>query len=126
MRVGLSKQAVQQLLDALVADGVLGRRPDPDDARARLVFFTHKGLKVLADANRVKKRIQSEYRRTLDKAEFSRLVAALDRAIRCVRWRSTNLPVVSIDQDEALFFRTPKVTPDGRDARWPVPHRVPA
>lgn len=80
-RLGLSKQAVQQLLDVLVEDGVLERRPDPDDARARLVCFTRKGLKVLADANEVKKRIQSEYQRTLGRAEFSRLVAALDRAI---------------------------------------------
>jgi len=80
-RVGLSKQAVQQLLDALVEDGVLERRPDPDDARARLVCFTRKGLAVLADANEVKKRIQGEYQRILGKAEFSRLVAALDQII---------------------------------------------
>lgn len=80
-RLGSSKQAVQQLLDVLVDDGVLERRPDPDDARARLVCFTRKGLKVLADANEAKKRIQLDYERTLGKAEFSRLVAALERVI---------------------------------------------
>lgn len=78
-RLGLSKQAVQQLLDALVEDGVLERKADPDDARARLVCFTRKGLKVLADANGIKKRIESEYQQILGRVEFSRLVAALDR-----------------------------------------------
>ena len=80
-RVGSSKQAVQQLLDALVEDGILERRDDPDDARARTICFTRKGLRLLADANEVKKRIELDYQRMLGKAEFSRLSAALDRLL---------------------------------------------
>ncbi len=38
-RLGVSKQAVGQLVDELVSMGVLERVPDPADGRARLVRF---------------------------------------------------------------------------------------
>ena len=80
-RTRLSKQAVQQLVDALVADGIVERRPDPDDARARLVTFTRRGLRVLADANEVKARIERDYERRLGKANFTALKSALDTVV---------------------------------------------
>lgn len=42
-RVGVSKQAVSQLVDDLEAAGVVAREPDPDDARAKRVVFTPRG-----------------------------------------------------------------------------------
>ncbi|MFN7142271.1 MAG: MarR family winged helix-turn-helix transcriptional regulator [Myxococcota bacterium] len=42
-RMGISKQAVGQLLDEIEALGVIERVPDPADRRARLVRFTEKG-----------------------------------------------------------------------------------
>ncbi|MCB9740082.1 MAG: MarR family transcriptional regulator [Deltaproteobacteria bacterium] len=42
-RLGISKQAVQQLVDELDALGVLERRPDPADGRARLICWTERG-----------------------------------------------------------------------------------
>ncbi len=64
-RLGMTKQAVQQLVDALAADGIVERRTDPEDARGRLVGFTNDGLRMLADANVVKQRIEADYRRRL-------------------------------------------------------------
>ena len=46
-RAGVSKQAVGQLVDELVALGMLAREPDPDDGRAHLVRFTDEGLAQL-------------------------------------------------------------------------------
>jgi len=43
-RLGISKQAVSELVDDLEAVGVVVRGPDPDDARARRVSFTPAGL----------------------------------------------------------------------------------
>src|SRR5690606_5309316 len=37
--MGISKQAVQQLVDELVAEGIVERVPDPADARGRIVRF---------------------------------------------------------------------------------------
>lgn len=42
-RVGITKQAVGQLVDDLQAGGVLARVPDPDDRRAKRVVFTDQG-----------------------------------------------------------------------------------
>ncbi len=69
-RMGLSKQAVQQLLDDLVADGIVERRPDPRDSRARLIVFTVAGRRMLADSNLVKERIEAEYRSVLGEKRF--------------------------------------------------------
>ena len=59
-RVGVSKQAVGQLVDELVDMGALERVPDPGDGRARLIRFADRdgehgiihGLRVLAGLER--------------------------------------------------------------------------
>ena len=48
-RVGITKQAVSQLVDDLETLGVLTRLLDPDDARARRVVFTDRGRQGLLD-----------------------------------------------------------------------------
>ncbi|MEZ5668675.1 MAG: MarR family winged helix-turn-helix transcriptional regulator [Alphaproteobacteria bacterium] len=78
-RAGLSKQAVQQLVDELERDGVIARQPDPDDRRGRIVVFTAAGLRALADANTVKRRIEADYRAQLGDAAFAALCDALLR-----------------------------------------------
>ncbi len=49
-RMGVTKQAVQQFVDELVADGIVERRTNPDDHRGKVIHFTRKGQRVLADA----------------------------------------------------------------------------
>jgi DNA-binding MarR family transcriptional regulator len=80
-RLGLTKQAVQQLVDALVQDGVVERRMDANDARGRVICFTPRGLRVLADANLVKRQIEQEFARAVTAESFSRLNAELMRVI---------------------------------------------
>lgn len=46
-RVGVSKQAVQQLVDELEAMGLLAREPDPSDGRAKRIVFTDHGKAAL-------------------------------------------------------------------------------
>ncbi len=76
-RSGLTKQAVQQFVDELVADGLVARIRDPADGRGRIVVFTPRGRQVLADANGVKKRIEERFRRKLGAERFRQLVRAL-------------------------------------------------
>lgn len=78
-RAGLTKQAVQQFVDGLVADGAVERVPDPGDARAKIVVFTAHGRRVLADANRVKRTIEADFRKRLGDADFERLFETLNR-----------------------------------------------
>ena len=76
-RMGLSKQAVQQLVDDLERDGIVERVPDPQDRRGKIVAFTKKGLQVLADANRVKQDVEAGFRAKLGASDFDRLTALL-------------------------------------------------
>jgi DNA-binding MarR family transcriptional regulator len=77
-RLGLSKQAVQQLVVALEADGLVERLPDPDDARGKVVGFTDQGLRMLAVANEVKLAIEREYRERLGAEGLAQFARALD------------------------------------------------
>ena len=57
--MGVSKQAVQQLVDQLEAQHVVRRVADPADKRARRVELTALGLADFAERNRVKRAIEA-------------------------------------------------------------------
>ena len=78
-RMGLSKQAVQQLVDDLEREGIVERRPDPNDRRGKFVTFTRKGLKALSDANRVKRKVEADFRNKLGEEDFAKLDELLRR-----------------------------------------------
>ncbi len=59
-RMGISKQAVGQLVGELESMGVLTREPDPDDGRAKLVRFTSRGQRSLLDGLAVLHEIDGE------------------------------------------------------------------
>ena len=77
-KMGVTKQAVQQFVDELVADGIIERRINPEDRRSNTIYFTRKGQRVLADANVVKIEIQSRYRSKLGAARFADFMSCLD------------------------------------------------
>ena len=62
-KAGMTKQAVQQQLDDLVANGIVERVPDPDDARRKMIRFTSTGFRALKAANKIKTSIEKDYRR---------------------------------------------------------------
>lgn len=76
-RTGLTKQAVQQLLDGLESDGMVRRTPNPEDARTKRVEYTAKGLAAVRDANAIKREIEADYRKRLGDRAFAALEAAL-------------------------------------------------
>lgn len=80
-RAGLTKQAVQQFVDELVADGILMRTPDERDARARRVTLTAKGEAAMRDADRIKAEVEARWRARLGTEEFDRLDGLLRRLI---------------------------------------------
>ncbi len=76
-RSGLSKQAIQQLVDELVQDNVVLRLPDPQDQRAKIITYTPKGLQVLRDANAAKQEIEQDFAAILGVKDFAILQSAL-------------------------------------------------
>jgi DNA-binding MarR family transcriptional regulator len=81
-RMGISKQAVQQLIDGLEAEGVLERVADPDDKRGRIVRHTGKGRAALDDADRIKSEIEARYRQRMGPDRFRLLFETLGEVRR--------------------------------------------
>jgi DNA-binding MarR family transcriptional regulator len=59
---GMSKQAMGDLVDQCEAWGLVTRRPDPLDARARLITFTPTGLDWLQAFRRAVAQAEAEFR----------------------------------------------------------------
>ena len=76
-RVGVTRQAMGELVDYLVAHGYLERVPDPSDGRAILVRRTERGWAVNRVARRVVEEIQAEWARALGGDELAHLLRLL-------------------------------------------------
>jgi DNA-binding MarR family transcriptional regulator len=77
-KMGLTKQAVQQLLDDLVEDHVIARKPNPEDKRGNIIVLTQAGLKAMHDAGKVKKLIEKSYSKLIGPANLAALIKELD------------------------------------------------
>ncbi len=80
-RLGVSKQAVSELIDELESAGVLRRTADPTDARARLVSFTPKGRDGLLEGIEVLRELEAEIARSIGAPMLQGLRAALLRIL---------------------------------------------
>jgi DNA-binding MarR family transcriptional regulator len=80
-RLGISKQAVSELIDELESAGVLRRTPDPIDARARLVSFTPRGLDGLLEGVAVLRQLEAEIARSIGASTMQGLRVALLRIL---------------------------------------------
>jgi DNA-binding MarR family transcriptional regulator len=84
-RVGVTKQAVSQLVDELEAFGAVERVPDPADGRAKLVRFTKQGRKGLLDGLSVLRELEEELAGAIGTTRMRQLHEALallvDRAM---------------------------------------------
>lgn len=77
--MGMTKQAVQQLVDQLEADGVVRRVTDPSDKRARRVELTELGLKDYRARGMVKQMIEQRFRTKLGAESFDSLAKGLEK-----------------------------------------------
>ena len=80
-RSGLTKQAVQQLVDDLEAAGIVYRVADPRDKRARIIRYTDKGKAALRDGARIKRRIEARMTESLGDADMAQLRRLLEQII---------------------------------------------
>ncbi|WP_394838141.1 MarR family transcriptional regulator [Pendulispora rubella] len=76
-RLGVTKQAVGQLVDELEAMGMLERVPDPADARAKLVRYSKRGQKALLDGLAVLAEVGDEMRAVIGAPRMTALHEAL-------------------------------------------------
>ncbi|MEZ4383746.1 MAG: MarR family transcriptional regulator [Nannocystaceae bacterium] len=76
-RVGVSKQAVGQLVDELEASGVLERRADPDDRRAKLITFSEAAGRTLLDGMASLRETEAELAEVIGRRRADALYDAL-------------------------------------------------
>jgi DNA-binding MarR family transcriptional regulator len=77
-KMGFTKQAVQQLLDDLVDDRVIARKPNPEDKRGNIIVLTQTGIRAMHDASKVKRLIEKSYSKLIGAENLAALVRELD------------------------------------------------
>ncbi len=79
--IGIDPSTMVALLDRLEADGLVTRRPHPDDRRAREVAITAKGRRTLERGRTLNDEVEDEVLRGLNKTERRRLLGLLRKAL---------------------------------------------
>jgi DNA-binding MarR family transcriptional regulator len=74
----LTKQSTQFLVDQLEQAGYVERRPDPSDARARLICIAERGRQAQRAARKVERAIKREWTRHLGKDRMDLLIGLLE------------------------------------------------
>lgn len=75
--LGVTKQAVAQMVRDLERDGLVWRDIDEADARASLIRFTEAGLEYLFRLNKSMLQVEREYERLIGKERLAAVRAAL-------------------------------------------------
>ena len=79
--VGLDKTTMVVALDELERAGLAKRHPSPEDRRARIVVVTAAGRRKVAEADKVKERVQAEVLGELSAQEGEALMDALAKLV---------------------------------------------
>jgi MarR family transcriptional regulator, transcriptional regulator for hemolysin len=80
--VGLDKTTMVVTVDELERDGFAERRPSPHDRRARIITVTAAGKRKLAEADKVKERVQADVLGELPARDQKALIDALDKLVQ--------------------------------------------
>lgn len=80
-RVGATKQAVGQTVAELEAAGLVVRRPDDDDGRARLVLFTAKGRRAMVHGLGVLRDLERDFEGAVGARALGALKQSLGRMV---------------------------------------------
>lgn len=89
-RLGITRQAVQQLIDTLEADGIVERTPDPNDGRAKIVRLTAKGAEAHWRGNIAKAALEARVKKALGAEGLARLKSDLARVTQTLNERHTS------------------------------------
>ena len=81
-QAGVTKQTAGALVDELEATGYVTRRPDPADARARLVVLTDRGEKLCATAAAEIAKVEADWRAHLGADDLRRAACGAGVAAR--------------------------------------------
>lgn len=80
-RAAMTKQSMSELVDQVERTGLIEKRPDPSDGRAKLVCFTPKGFAWLEAFRRSLTIAESEMRQTLGDTMVTLMIEQLAKYV---------------------------------------------
>lgn len=80
-RASLTKQSMSELVDQVERTGLIEKRPDPSDGRAKLVCFTQKGLEWLEAFHQSLEVAETEMREQLGSAMVDLMIEVLGKYV---------------------------------------------
>lgn len=81
----MTPAAISEQVDDLERLGVVERRPDPSDRRAKLICITDKGWETFATARSVIRELERKYEELVGPEAFGQAAATLDALLRALR-----------------------------------------
>ena len=78
---GMTRPSMAELVDQLEAQGLVERRPDPSDGRAKLVVLTAAGWDAIRTGQEIIARIEADYARRLGREEFEMMCWTLQQLL---------------------------------------------
>jgi DNA-binding MarR family transcriptional regulator len=78
---GMARPSMAQLVDELEADGLVERRPDPTDGRAKFVALTPAGLDAIRAGRAIIARIETEYANQIGADRFESMCWTLQELL---------------------------------------------
>jgi DNA-binding MarR family transcriptional regulator len=91
-KANLSLAACSELVNELQSLGYLERQPDPADGRAKLIYPTPRGRRLLDAAGSRVAQLEAEWRAHLPRGEFDQACRALDRLLAAVEASRSSKP----------------------------------
>ncbi len=85
--------AMSELVDDLQRIGIVERRPDPDDARAKLICLTDAGWDAMRTGQRVIAEIEREYGEAVGPERFEAAAQTLEALLRALTAAADGTPV---------------------------------
>lgn len=79
LRIGLDGSSLVRLLDILCARGLIERREDGNDRRAKRVFLTGQGRQAIRKIRQVLNRVEEEMLADISNAEIATMTGAFDK-----------------------------------------------
>jgi DNA-binding MarR family transcriptional regulator len=77
----MSLSSMQELVDDLERRGIVERRPDPSDGRAKLIVLTGEGLAALAPAGSIIDALERDYAERIGDERFEAMCLTLNALI---------------------------------------------
>lgn len=74
---GMSAPSMLALVDELELQGLVERRPDPTDRRAKLISLTPAGWEAIQEGRRIIEQIEADYARRIGPERFEGMCVAL-------------------------------------------------